>query len=99
MLNKPLVSLLQASPPECSLCGGSEGRNWDDYILVSQDGELQPTEGGVERTPPIRQLHGSVRVEPFQDPLMGAASGSSSPDEDSIHSKDSDFAIVNSQDL
>uniref|UniRef100_A0A4W5K483 TBC1 domain family member 5 n=1 Tax=Hucho hucho TaxID=62062 RepID=A0A4W5K483_9TELE len=82
-----------------SLCVGSEGRNWDDYILVSQDGGLLPTEGGAERTPPIRQLHGSVRVEPFQDPLMGAASGSSSPDEGSIHSKDSDFAIVNSQDL
>nr|XP_046217503.1 TBC1 domain family member 5-like [Oncorhynchus gorbuscha]XP_046217504.1 TBC1 domain family member 5-like [Oncorhynchus gorbuscha] len=85
----------QASPPESSLCVGSEGRNWDDYILVSQDGELPPTGVGVERTPPIRQLHGSVRVEPFQ----GAASGSSSPDEGSIHSKDSDFAMVNSQDL
>uniref|UniRef100_A0A8C8JJI5 TBC1 domain family member 5 n=1 Tax=Oncorhynchus tshawytscha TaxID=74940 RepID=A0A8C8JJI5_ONCTS len=89
------LSLFQASPPESSLCVGSEGRNWDDYILVSQDGELPPTGGGVERTPPIRQLHGSVRVEPFQ----GAASGSSSPDEGSIHSKDSDFAMVNSQDL
>ncbi|KAK6324109.1 TBC1 domain family member 5-like isoform X2 [Coregonus clupeaformis] len=94
----------QVSPPESSLCVGSEGKNWDDYILVSQDGELQPTEGGAERTPPNRQLHSSVRVEPegvgaFQDPLMGAASGSSSPDEGSIHSKDSDFTIVNPQDL
>uniref|UniRef100_A0A8C7PK99 TBC1 domain family member 5 n=1 Tax=Oncorhynchus mykiss TaxID=8022 RepID=A0A8C7PK99_ONCMY len=90
------LSLFQTSPPESSsLCVGSEGRNWDEYILVSQDGELPPTGGGVERTPPIRQLHSSVRVEPFQ----GAASGSSSPDEGSIHSKDSDFAMVNSQDL
>uniref|UniRef100_A0A8K9UEG2 TBC1 domain family, member 5 n=1 Tax=Oncorhynchus mykiss TaxID=8022 RepID=A0A8K9UEG2_ONCMY len=87
-----------------SLSVGSEGKNWDDYILVSQDGELQPTEGGAERTPPIRQLRGSLRVEPegvgvFQDPLMGAASGSSSPDEGSTHSKDYDFTIVNPQDL
>uniref|UniRef100_A0A8C7PY27 TBC1 domain family member 5 n=1 Tax=Oncorhynchus mykiss TaxID=8022 RepID=A0A8C7PY27_ONCMY len=35
----------------------------------------------------------------FQDPLMGAASGSSSPDEGSTHSKDYDFTIVNPQDL
>uniref|UniRef100_A0A4W5M4I5 TBC1 domain family member 5 n=1 Tax=Hucho hucho TaxID=62062 RepID=A0A4W5M4I5_9TELE len=87
-----------------SLSVGSEGKNWDDYILVSQDGELQPTEGGAERTPPIRLLCGSLRVEPegvgvFQDPLMGAASGSSSPDEGSAHSKDYDFTIVNPQDL
>uniref|UniRef100_A0A673ZRX4 TBC1 domain family member 5 n=1 Tax=Salmo trutta TaxID=8032 RepID=A0A673ZRX4_SALTR len=87
-----------------SLSVGSEGKNWDDYILVSQDGELQPTEGGAERTPPIRLLRGSLRVEPegvgvFQDPLMGAASGSSSPDEGSTHSKDYDFTIVNPQDL
>ncbi|CAB1350712.1 unnamed protein product [Coregonus sp. 'balchen'] len=57
------------TPPE------QQGKNWDDYILVSQDGELQPTEGGAERTPPNRQLHSSVTVEPegvgaFQDPLM-----------------------------
>uniref|UniRef100_A0A673ZUC5 TBC1 domain family member 5 n=1 Tax=Salmo trutta TaxID=8032 RepID=A0A673ZUC5_SALTR len=95
---------MQASPPESSLSVGSEGKNWDDYILVSQDGELQPTEGGAERTPPIRLLRGSLRVEPegvgvFQDPLMGAASGSSSPDEGSTHSKDYDFTIVNPQDL
>uniref|UniRef100_A0A4W5M3D0 TBC1 domain family member 5 n=1 Tax=Hucho hucho TaxID=62062 RepID=A0A4W5M3D0_9TELE len=94
----------QVSPPESSLSVGSEGKNWDDYILVSQDGELQPTEGGAERTPPIRLLCGSLRVEPegvgvFQDPLMGAASGSSSPDEGSAHSKDYDFTIVNPQDL
>uniref|UniRef100_A0A8C7N3W8 TBC1 domain family member 5 n=1 Tax=Oncorhynchus kisutch TaxID=8019 RepID=A0A8C7N3W8_ONCKI len=87
-----------------SLSVGSEGKNWGDYILVSQDGELQPTEGGAERTPPIRLLRGSLRVEPegvgvFQDPLMGAASGSSSPDEGSTHSKDYDFTIVNPQDL
>ncbi|XP_010891286.1 TBC1 domain family member 5 isoform X2 [Esox lucius] len=92
----------QESPPQSS--AGSEGKNWDDYILVSQDGELQPSEGGAETTPPIRRLRGSVRVEPegvgtFQDPLIGAASGSSSPDEGSTHSKDSDFTMVNPQDL
>uniref|UniRef100_A0A3P8XKX3 TBC1 domain family member 5 n=1 Tax=Esox lucius TaxID=8010 RepID=A0A3P8XKX3_ESOLU len=94
----------QASNAAAASSAGSEGKNWDDYILVSQDGELQPSEGGAETTPPIRRLRGSVRVEPegvgtFQDPLIGAASGSSSPDEGSTHSKDSDFTMVNPQDL
>uniref|UniRef100_A0A668A7E6 TBC1 domain family member 5 n=1 Tax=Myripristis murdjan TaxID=586833 RepID=A0A668A7E6_9TELE len=90
---------------------GSEGKNWDDYIMVSQDEDLQAPEGGrggggAERTPPIRRGRGSVRMEPegaagtFHDPLMvGTASGSSSPDEGSTHSKDSDFTIVNPGDL
>lgn len=92
-----------------SLC--SEGKNWDDYILVSQDGDLQAAGGGggraaTERTPPIRQGRVLVRMEPegaarsFHDPLMaGTTSGSSSPDEGSTHSKDSDFTIVNPNDL
>lgn len=108
---------------------GSEGKNWDDYILVSQDGDLQSADGGggvggvvgggggggaavgggraaAERTPPIRRGRGLVRMEPegaagtFHDPLMaGTTSGSSSPDEGSTHSKDSDFTIVNPNDL
>uniref|UniRef100_A0A8D3CEF4 TBC1 domain family member 5 n=1 Tax=Scophthalmus maximus TaxID=52904 RepID=A0A8D3CEF4_SCOMX len=93
---------------------GSEGKNWDDYILVSQDGDLQAPEGGgggrgraaAEQTPPIRRGRGLVRMEPegaagtFHDPLMaGIMSGSSSPDEGSTHSKDSDFTIVNPNDL
>lgn len=100
---------------------GSEGsKNWDDYILVSQDGDLQPAEGSgggggggggrrraaAEHTPPIRRGRGLVRMEPegasgtFHDPLMaGTTSGSSSPDEGSTHSKDSDFTIVNPNDL
>lgn len=90
---------------------GSEGKNWDDYIMVSQDEDLQAPEGGrggggAERTPPIRRGRGSVRMEPegaagtFHDPLMvGTTSGSSSPDEGSTHSKDSDFTIVNPGDL
>uniref|UniRef100_A0A668ABW0 TBC1 domain family, member 5 n=1 Tax=Myripristis murdjan TaxID=586833 RepID=A0A668ABW0_9TELE len=89
----------------------SKGKNWDDYIMVSQDEDLQAPEGGrggggAERTPPIRRGRGSVRMEPegaagtFHDPLMvGTASGSSSPDEGSTHSKDSDFTIVNPGDL
>uniref|UniRef100_A0AAX7SU06 TBC1 domain family member 5 n=1 Tax=Astatotilapia calliptera TaxID=8154 RepID=A0AAX7SU06_ASTCA len=59
-----------------------------------------------ERTPQIRRGRGMVRMEPegaagtFQDPLMaGTTSGSSSPDEGSTHSKDSDFTIVNPNDL
>lgn len=89
---------------------GSEGKNWDDYILVSQDGDLQPADGAgtaaAECTPPIRRGRGLVRMEPegaagtFHDPLMaGITSGSSSPDEGSTHSKDSDFTIVNPNDL
>uniref|UniRef100_A0A665WF43 TBC1 domain family member 5 n=1 Tax=Echeneis naucrates TaxID=173247 RepID=A0A665WF43_ECHNA len=94
---------------------GSEGsKHWDDYILVSQDGDLQAAEGGggggrravAEHTPPIRRGRGLVRMEPegatgtFHDPLMaGTTSGSSSPDEGSTHSKDSDFTIVNPLDL
>uniref|UniRef100_A0A665WG02 TBC1 domain family member 5 n=1 Tax=Echeneis naucrates TaxID=173247 RepID=A0A665WG02_ECHNA len=89
-------------------------KHWDDYILVSQDGDLQAAEGGggggrravAEHTPPIRRGRGLVRMEPegatgtFHDPLMaGTTSGSSSPDEGSTHSKDSDFTIVNPLDL
>lgn len=87
---------------------GSDGKNWDDYILVSQDGELQPADGAgtAGNTPPISRGQGLVRMDPegaagnFHDPLMaGIASGSSSPDEGSTHSKDSDFTIVNPNDL
>ncbi|TKS88573.1 TBC1 domain family member 5 [Collichthys lucidus] len=98
-----LVSLAGLKQAASSL--GSEGKNWDDYILVSQDGDV----GGraaAERTPPIRRGRGLVRMEPegaagtFHDPLMaGTTSGSSSPDEGSTHSKDSDFTIVNPNDL
>ncbi|XP_056154276.1 TBC1 domain family member 5 [Lampris incognitus] len=105
----------QVATPEQQVVSsiGSEGKNWDDYILVSQDGDLQAPEGagggrggGSERTPPTRKERGSVRMEPegmmgtFHDPLMvGATSGTSSPDEGSTHSKDSDFTIVNPNDL
>ncbi|XP_028284439.1 TBC1 domain family member 5 isoform X2 [Parambassis ranga] len=99
------------TPPEQQVASslGSEGKNWDDYILVSQDGDLHPEGGGraaSERTPPIRRGRGMVRMEPegaagtFHDPLMGGTtSGSSSPDDGSTHSKDSDFTIVNPNDL
>ncbi|XP_029370626.1 TBC1 domain family member 5 isoform X2 [Echeneis naucrates] len=105
------------TPPEQQVASslGSEGsKHWDDYILVSQDGDLQAAEGGggggrravAEHTPPIRRGRGLVRMEPegatgtFHDPLMaGTTSGSSSPDEGSTHSKDSDFTIVNPLDL
>ncbi|XP_008329524.1 TBC1 domain family member 5 isoform X2 [Cynoglossus semilaevis] len=104
---------------------GSVGKKWDDYILVSQDGDLQVPEGAglevgeeggvggegegravAEQTPPLRRGRGLVRIEPegapgtFHDPLMsGVNSGSSSPDDGSTHSKDSDFTIVNPNDL
>uniref|UniRef100_A0A8C7XYX4 TBC1 domain family, member 5 n=1 Tax=Oryzias sinensis TaxID=183150 RepID=A0A8C7XYX4_9TELE len=86
-----------------------EGKNWDDYILVSQDGDLQAEGGGKgasERSPSIRRERGMVRIEPegasgtFHNPLMVCTtSGSSSPDEGSTNSKDSDFTIVNPSDL
>uniref|UniRef100_UPI0037E8EDAF TBC1 domain family member 5 isoform X2 n=1 Tax=Semicossyphus pulcher TaxID=241346 RepID=UPI0037E8EDAF len=105
------------TPPDQQVASslGSEGKNWDDYILVLQDGDLQAAEEGgregggraaAERTPPIGRGRGMVRLEPegaagtFSDPLMaGPNSGSSSPDEGSTHSKDSDFTIVNPNDL
>ncbi|TSO05454.1 TBC1 domain family member 5 [Bagarius yarrelli] len=71
-----------------------EGRNWDDYILISQDGDLHPSEGEV----PLKAAQGFGMPE-FQDPLMATTSGSSSPDEGSTNSKDSDFTIVNPADL
>ncbi|KAM8840263.1 TBC1 domain family member 5 isoform 1-T3 [Spinachia spinachia] len=95
----------EMAPPEQQVasCLGSEGKNWDDYILVCEDGAAGG-KAAAERTPPIRR--GPLRTEPegaagtFHDPLMaGAASGSSSPDEGSTHSKDSDFTIVNPNDL
>ncbi|XP_061669757.1 TBC1 domain family member 5 isoform X3 [Syngnathoides biaculeatus] len=92
---------------------GSEAKNWDDYILVSQEGDLPGAGAGAdggragpEPAPPIRRGRGLVRMEPegaagtFDDPLTGAgASGSSSPDEGSTNSKDSDFTIVNPSDF
>ncbi|XP_056876335.1 TBC1 domain family member 5 [Takifugu flavidus] len=100
------------TPPQQQVASslGSDGKNWDDYILVSQDGDLQPADGAgtapSDSTPPVRRGRGLVRMEPegaagtFQDPLMvGITSGSSSPDEGSTNSKDSDFTIVNPADL
>lgn len=90
---------------------GSDAKNWEDYILVSQDGDLQPPDGGAGAAesppPPVGRGRGSARMDPevaaagnFHDPLMaGVVSGSSSPDEGSTHSKDSDFTIVNPNDL
>uniref|UniRef100_A0A8C5F7A6 TBC1 domain family, member 5 n=1 Tax=Gadus morhua TaxID=8049 RepID=A0A8C5F7A6_GADMO len=104
-------------PPTSSL-PAPEGKHFDDYILVSQEGELPAPVGGSARggdigeggggsTPPVRRGRGSVRLEPeglaggFQDPLIACVvtSGSSSPDEGSTNSKDSDFTIVNPNDL
>uniref|UniRef100_A0A3B3YCP6 TBC1 domain family member 5 n=1 Tax=Poecilia mexicana TaxID=48701 RepID=A0A3B3YCP6_9TELE len=85
---------------------GSEGKNWDDYILVSQDGDLLAEGREAEGKLPARRGRAAVRMEPegssgtFHDPLTtGATSGSSSPEEGSTNSKDSDFTIVNPNDL
>ncbi|KAG7325691.1 hypothetical protein KOW79_010616 [Hemibagrus wyckioides] len=74
----------------------AETRNWDDYILISQDGDLQPAEGEIAL--PFKQAR-VFGTPDFQDPLMGTTSGSSSPEEGSTNSKDSDFTIVNPADL
>ncbi|XP_060761002.1 TBC1 domain family member 5 isoform X3 [Neoarius graeffei] len=74
----------------------AEGRNWDDYILISQDGDLHQTEGEI--AVPFKQGRGFSMAE-FQDPLMGTTSGSSSPEDGSTNSKDSDFSIVNPADI
>ncbi|XP_061838478.1 TBC1 domain family member 5 isoform X1 [Nerophis lumbriciformis] len=86
-----------------------DAKNWEDYILVCQEGDLQGAHtrrSASEHTPPSRRGRGPVRMEPegaagtLHDPLMAAmASGSSSPDEGSTNSKDSDFTIVNPGDL
>ncbi|XP_073677567.1 TBC1 domain family member 5 [Garra rufa] len=78
----------------------TEGRNWDDYILVLQDDEpSENEEQSVTTTAPLfKHVRGLNKVD-FQDPLMGTTSGSSSPDDGSTHSKDSDFTIVNPTDL
>ncbi|KAM8883851.1 TBC1 domain family member 5 isoform 1-T1 [Synchiropus picturatus] len=95
-----------ASEPQAAAGACEEGKNWDDYILVSQDEDLLAVGGGsAQRTPPVRRGRALVRMEPegaartFHDPLTAATSGSSSPDEGSTNSKDSDFSIVNPNDL
>ncbi|KAG9331258.1 hypothetical protein JZ751_019567 [Albula glossodonta] len=90
-----------------------DGRNWDDYILISQEDEA-PGEGAPRggarpvHTPKSERDRGAEQeTGPFQDPLTGGvalgsgggASLGSSPDDDSTHSKDSDFTIVNPADL
>lgn len=74
----------------------TEGRNWDDYILVLQDEEVHHNNADI--APTFKKDQGCSKPE-FQDPLMGMTSGSSSPDEGSTNSKDSDFTIVNPTDL
>uniref|UniRef100_A0A672S7V2 TBC1 domain family member 5 n=1 Tax=Sinocyclocheilus grahami TaxID=75366 RepID=A0A672S7V2_SINGR len=78
----------------------TEGRNWDDYILVLQDGEpSESEEQSITTTAPLFKHVRGLNKADFQDPLMGTTSGSSSPDDGSTHSKDSDFTIVNPTDL
>ncbi|KAF6737948.1 TBC1 domain family member 5 [Oryzias melastigma] len=59
------VGAEEPTPPEQQVA--QEGKNWDDYILVSQDGDLQAEGGGKaasERSPSIRRERGTVRIEP-----------------------------------
>ncbi|MBN3297998.1 TBCD5 protein, partial [Amia calva] len=96
----------------------SEGRNSDDYILISQDDDIEqaPDEKREALAPAAKPPHfekgekatpkpekEAPPAAPFPDPLMSAASISStsgsSPDEDSSNGKDSDFTIVNPMDI
>ncbi|XP_066571790.1 TBC1 domain family member 5 isoform X2 [Amia ocellicauda] len=96
----------------------SEGRNSDDYILISQDDGIEqaPDEKREALAPAAKPPHfekgekatpkpekEAPPAAPFPDPLMSAASISStsgsSPDEDSSNGKDSDFTIVNPMDI
>uniref|UniRef100_A0A8C2K1I5 TBC1 domain family member 5 n=1 Tax=Cyprinus carpio TaxID=7962 RepID=A0A8C2K1I5_CYPCA len=92
----------QSDPDHLSedTAGSTIIQNWDDYILVSQDDEPSESEEQSRTTtaPLFKHVQGLNKVD-FQDPLMGTASGSSSPDDGSTHSKDSDFTIVNPTDL
>lgn len=92
--------LTTASVPLIPESQAAEGRNWDDYILISQDGEpSESEEQTAARTAPLYKNAHVLNKADFQDPLMGATSGSSSPDDGSTNSKDSDFTIVNPTDL
>ncbi|XP_051949208.1 TBC1 domain family member 5-like isoform X2 [Xyrauchen texanus] len=78
----------------------AEGRNWDEYILVPQDGEpSESEEPSLITTAPLFKHVLGLNNADFQDPLMGTTSGSSSADDGSTHSKDSDFTIVNPTDI
>ncbi|XP_077600256.1 TBC1 domain family member 5 [Stigmatopora nigra] len=79
------------TPPEVP----PQSKNWEEYIVVSQDGDLHGAG---------RRGRGPVRMEPegaagtFADPLTApGVSGSSSPDEGSTNS--SDFTIVTPSDF
>uniref|UniRef100_A0A7N6APW9 TBC1 domain family member 5 n=1 Tax=Anabas testudineus TaxID=64144 RepID=A0A7N6APW9_ANATE len=73
--------------------GSKRGRDSDLDGSVSTD---EKEEDEQPMTPPEQQ--GAPGT--FHDPLMaGTTSGSSSPDDGSTHSKDSDFTIVNPNDL
>ncbi|KAJ8273875.1 hypothetical protein GJAV_G00106480 [Gymnothorax javanicus] len=108
--------ILMPSPPQMEVAGalGPEGRNWDDYILISQDDDAPPSSPRSAPRQGAEPVSATVsgrgqEAGLFQDPLtggasVGGASGSSSalgssPDDDSGHSKDSDFTIVTPADL
>uniref|UniRef100_A0A7N6A301 TBC1 domain family member 5 n=1 Tax=Anabas testudineus TaxID=64144 RepID=A0A7N6A301_ANATE len=75
--------------------GSKRGRDSDLDGSVSTD---EKEEDEQPMTPPEQQPEGAPGT--FHDPLMaGTTSGSSSPDDGSTHSKDSDFTIVNPNDL
>ncbi|KAJ8345681.1 hypothetical protein SKAU_G00298740 [Synaphobranchus kaupii] len=88
---------------------GSEGRNWDDYILISQDDDAPPEReerrvGPSRGAQPIRApKSGRGRVAEqeaslFQDPLTGVASGGVASGSSSALGSSPDDDSTNSKD-
>ncbi|XP_062385113.1 TBC1 domain family member 5 isoform X2 [Sardina pilchardus] len=110
---RQLTDAQRGAPPTIPQQQAPESRNWDDYILVSQDGEGDGDgsgegsgDGDADAAGGEVELEGELPpaqpapVKPvLHDPLTITTSGSSSPEEGSTNSKDSDFTIVNPADL
>ncbi|KAK5883825.1 hypothetical protein CesoFtcFv8_020108 [Champsocephalus esox] len=81
--------------------------SWCVRTKTWQPAREEEDEGGLQPNAPLQSGGGTAwcawsRRGPrgvLQDPLTAGTSGSSSPDEGSTHSKDSDFTIVNPNDL
>ncbi|XP_061110617.1 LOW QUALITY PROTEIN: TBC1 domain family member 5 [Conger conger] len=99
----------QVALPDPQVLGalGSEGRSWDDYILVSQDDDTPPQREENRAGPPqgggAGRGRGAEQEGLFQDPLTGGVASESgggargsSPEDDG---KDSDFTMVTPADL
>ncbi|XP_063778248.1 TBC1 domain family member 5 isoform X1 [Pseudophryne corroboree] len=102
---------VQSEEAEDAICGNTESRNSDDYILIPKEDESSSFAAEPEPPQTLQQHKGAAEKTEtpshrltFSDPLMGgtppSSNLSSSPDDDSSNnSKDSDFTIVNPLDI